>query len=173
MRQPGRNSPGVDAPQAFGFPADQRSLPIRFYLRCVQTVRSVCSGAIRRGSRFGHGGPFGLSGQQPVGEAGERCADDRRYPEQPELCQGPTAHEQRGTGAAGGVHRRVRDGDADQVNQRKREANGDGCEALRGAGIRRTENNEQEEKGVSVQLPQFDGPAASLPRRQRRATTAV
>ena len=44
------------------------------------------------------------------------------YPEQPELTESPTADEDRGTGAAGGIDRGVGDRDADEMNQREAEA---------------------------------------------------
>ena len=56
---------------------------------------------------------------------------DRRHPEQPQLLQRPAADEQRRAGAARRVHRGVGDRDADQVDQRQAQADGDRREAGR------------------------------------------
>lgn len=74
-----------------------------------------------------------LAGKNRIDDSGKSRADDGRDPEQLELCDGPAADEQRGAGAAGG-HREVGDRDADQVNQRQSEADGEGraCRWLRG-----------------------------------------
>src|SRR5688572_28443626 len=51
-----------------------------------------------------------------VRKAGDRCTDDRRDPEQPQLMHSPAADENRGPGAARRIYRSVRDGDADEVD---------------------------------------------------------
>ena len=63
--------------------------------------------------------------------AGHHGADDRRDPEQPELLERPAADEQRRTGAARRVHRRVGHRNADQVDQRERETDREAGEARR------------------------------------------
>src|ERR1700741_3404311 len=55
---------------------------------------------------------------QPAGQqAGDDCADYRRYPEQPELTDILTAGKQCRSGAARGVDRGVGDRDRDQMDQ--------------------------------------------------------
>jgi hypothetical protein len=71
--------------------------------------------ASRHGRLFSRAFQYGL-----VDEARDRCAEERRQPEEPELLQRPAAHENRRSGAARRIHRRVRHWNADQMNQRKR-----------------------------------------------------
>ncbi len=78
-------------------------------------------------ARFKSG--FFLAGDDRVNNPGERGADDGGEPEEPELLDGPAADEERGSGAAGGVHREIGDRDADEVDQREPEADGDRREA--------------------------------------------
>ena len=66
-----------------------------------------------------------LGADEPVGQGAEHTADDRRDPEEPQLPDGPAAREERDARAAGRVHRGVRDGNADEVNERESEADGD------------------------------------------------
>src|SRR5581483_12034607 len=70
-------------------------------------------------------------------EARERRAGDRRDPEEPELRDRPAADEERRSRAARGIHRRVRDRDADQVDERQREPDRDPRESDRRAEMRR------------------------------------
>ena len=87
-----------------------------------------------------------LARHQRINDAGQRRADDGREPEEPELLNRPAADEQRRTRAARGVDRKIRDRDADEMDEREPEADSDGREALRGALVRRAEDDQQEEK---------------------------
>ena len=57
-------------------------------------------------------------------EAGSGGADDRHYPEQPQLLQSPATDKDRLTGTTSWINRGIGDRDADQVNQRQAQANG-------------------------------------------------
>ncbi|KAG1319987.1 hypothetical protein G6F63_014474 [Rhizopus arrhizus] len=70
---------------------------------------------------------------QAVGDGADDGAGDRRNPEQPQLLYRPTAHEQRRPSRTSRIHRRIRDGNADQVNQRQRQPDRDGRKAGRRA----------------------------------------
>ena len=85
--------------------------------------------SLRRGRRDPGDLGRGLLAEPAVEDAAERAADQRRDPEQPELRQRPAADEQRRAGAAGRVDRGVGDRDADEVDQRQAEADGDRGEA--------------------------------------------
>ncbi len=80
-------------------------------------------------------------------EAADDGSEDGCYPEEPELTECPAADEDRGAGAAGGVDRGVGDRDADEVDQREAEADGDGSEAFGGALVGGAEDDEEEEGG--------------------------
>ncbi len=80
-------------------------------------------------------------------EAADDCSEDGGYPEEPELTECPASDEDRRAGAAGGVDRGVGDRDADEVDEREAEADGDGGEALGGALVGGAEDDEQEEGG--------------------------
>src|SRR5258705_11317907 len=75
------------------------------------------------------------------------CSNDWRDPEEPELTERPAAGEDCGAGAAGGVDRGVGDRDADEVDQREAEADGDGGEAFGCALVGGAEDDEKEEGG--------------------------
>src|SRR5215510_11560991 len=62
--------------------------------------------------------------QRAVQEAAERRAHDRRDPEQPELRDRPPPDEERRPGAARRIHRRVGDGNADEVDEGERQTDG-------------------------------------------------
>ena len=64
-----------------------------------------------------------------VYEARDCGADHRSQPEQPELLKGPASDEQRGCSAARRIDRGVRHRDADQMDQREGEADGEACES--------------------------------------------
>jgi hypothetical protein len=81
-----------------------------------------------------------------VNKAGECRTDDGSEPEQPELLDGPPTDKERGTGAAGGIHRKIRDGNADEMDERKPKADCDRGEALWSSLVRRAEDDHQEEK---------------------------
>ena len=55
--------------------------------------------------------------------------------------------EESGAGAAGWVYRGVGDRDANQVDERQAEADGDGGEAFGGALVRAAEDDQQKEAG--------------------------
>lgn len=57
--------------------------------------------------------------QEAVDQSTEERTNDRRNPEQPELTNGPIAHKQRNACAAGRIHRRIRDRNADQMDRVK------------------------------------------------------
>ena len=116
---------------------------------CSAAPRSAC-GCCRRGWRAGSptapgaDGParraasaVALGGLRPlldhvvVHQAGQHRADDWRQPEHPELLERPPAHEHRRAGRPGRVHRRVGDRDADEVDERERQADGQRGEARR------------------------------------------
>ena len=82
---------------------------------------------------------------QRIDDPGEYRADDRCHPEQPELTDRIAAHEQRGAGRAGRVHRRVGDRDRDQVDQRQAQADRDRRKAGRHAALVGGAHHEQEE----------------------------
>src|SRR6185295_15827082 len=76
----------------------------------------------------------GLLLSQPFPQAtGEHRTQDRRHPEHPQLLQRPAADQQCGAGAARRIHRGVGDGDADEVDQRECETDGERREAHRRA----------------------------------------
>src|ERR1022692_1528322 len=89
----------------------------------------------------------GLAEQSPVDPAAERSADERRYPEQPQLLQGPSADKDGRSGASRGIDRSVSHGNAHQVNQGEAKADGDGRKALGSATVSRSHNDQQEECG--------------------------
>ena len=89
-----------------------------------------CSGPPRRSS--------------PVREPGESGADERRDPEEPELSDGPAAHDQRGPGASGRIDRGVRDRNADEMDQRQPESDGDRGESRGRPPVRRPEDDRSE-----------------------------
>src|SRR3546814_21135865 len=78
--------------------------------------------AADRSERFArHIGTLARVGtERLVEEAAEHAADDRGYPEQPQLLQRPTACDQRRDGAARRIDRRVGHRDADKMDQRDR-----------------------------------------------------
>jgi hypothetical protein len=64
----------------------------------------------------------------PIDGGAKGAPDDRRHPEEPQLRDGSPADEHRDAGAARGIHRRVGDGNADQVDEREAQPDGDGGE---------------------------------------------
>ena len=76
------------------------------------------------------------AGDGAVDQRAQQGADDRRHPEQPQLRERPAADEDRHAGAARRVHRGVGHRDADQVDQRQAQADGDRREALRARACR-------------------------------------
>ncbi len=81
---------------------------------------------------------------QRVGDARECRANHRGQPEQPQLLNRPAPDEERRGRAACRVHRRVRHRNADQMDQREREADGESCKPHRGALVRGVEDDQQE-----------------------------
>ncbi len=68
-----------------------------------------------------------LTAHPAIDDAGDHRTQQRRDPEQPQLRQRPAADKHRGPCAARGIHGRVGDGDADQVDQRQAQANASGA----------------------------------------------
>src|SRR5205823_533535 len=65
------------------------------------------------------GACFQYASVQPARRNG---ASDGREPEEPQLRQGPTAHENRGPGAPGWIHRGIGHGNADEMDKRQRQS---------------------------------------------------
>jgi len=82
--------------------------------------------------------------EPPIHAASGRATEQRRKPEQPQLLQRPAADEQRRSSAARGIHRRIRNGDADQVDQREAQPDRDWREALRRIAVGCAHDYEQE-----------------------------
>jgi len=81
-----------------------------------------------------------------IDHAAEYRAGNGRDPEQPQLLQRPTAHKERRARAARRVHRRVGDRDADQVDQREAEPDGNRCESRGSALVRSAHDHEEEDE---------------------------
>ena len=73
--------------------------------------------------------------------------NNRRQPKQPELLDGPAASEEYHAGRARRVDRGVGDRDQDQMDQRQRQTDGNGCKASRNAFAGRAQNDGQEHGG--------------------------
>ena len=73
-----------------------------------------------------------LAADEAVGEGAGDGTDDGGDPEEPELADGPISDEDGDGGAAGRVNGGIRDGDADEVDERQPESDGQRCEALWG-----------------------------------------
>ena len=75
-----------------------------------------------------------------VEEPSQQAPDQRRHPEQPQLADSPeiasSRHHDRRASGARRVYRGVSDGDADQVDQREAEADGQRRESLGRALVR-------------------------------------
>ncbi len=89
--------------------------------------------------------------QAAVDEAAKYAADQRRHPEKPKLAESPSANKERLAGAARRIDGGVGDGNADEVDEREAQANGDGREAFGSAYIGRSHDNQQE-KGCENNL---------------------
>ena len=84
---------------------------------------------------------------KPAGEKASRdCADDGRDPKEPELRERPAADEDRGTRASCGIYREIRDRDADEMNEREREADRNSSESCDGFFGRGAEDDGQEDE---------------------------
>src|SRR5262245_44761472 len=70
-----------------------------------------------------------LCAEPAVDNPAQDRANDRGHPKEPELAKRPAACEQRGARAASWIDRGVGHRDADQVNQRQAQTNGDRCES--------------------------------------------
>ena len=88
-----------------------------------------------------------VRGQPAVDGSGQERTHDRRYPEEPELAEGPSADEQGRAGAPSRVHRRVGHGDADEVDEGQSEADGDRGEARGRSTVSGPEDDQEEEEG--------------------------
>jgi diketogulonate reductase-like aldo/keto reductase len=85
--------------------------------------------------------------QHPVQARGQGAADQRREDEQPDLAQGGPADDEGGTEAAGRVHRRAGDRDADEMDDGEAQADDDaGDGGVRGL-ARGAEDGEDEQGG--------------------------
>src|SRR5580698_10566950 len=82
-----------------------------------------------------------------VDDGCERGADERRDDEQPELLEGPSSDEDCRSDAAGRVHGGVGDGNADQVNEDKHQADGDSGKSDRGFNVGRSEDSQNQNAG--------------------------
>ena len=115
----------------------------------VQSGTPVRLSAVARPS-----GEFGLGPggalrceERPVDQRTDRRTHQRCHPERPQLCGRTVAVEERHTGRAGGVDRRVADRDRDQVNQGERQPD---CQRSQSDGrtrIRGTQDDDDEEPG--------------------------
>ena len=92
---------------------------------------AACRGVIyKKGWFFDSFSASGLIACHPaVEKPGQRCADNGRGPEQPELLQGPAADEDRLAGAARRIDRCIGHRNANQMDQSQTQANGDRGEA--------------------------------------------
>ena len=70
------------------------------------------------------------AGDEGIDHTSQGAAEDRGNPEKPELGEGPSIRKDDGPGAARGVEGVIRDRDADRVDQRHGQADGNGREAL-------------------------------------------
>ncbi len=86
------------------------------------------------GSRFPHD-VRPVCPQPAVDRAADDAADDRRHPEQPQLAQCTGTREQGHAGRTGGVDRGIGHRNADQVDQRERQTDGDRRETDRRAAV--------------------------------------
>jgi len=89
-------------------------------------TRNVEVGLITKSSKI----LLAIPAQPAVNGPAEQGADDRGDPKQPQLLDGPAADEQGDPGAASRVDGRVGDRDADQMDQREAQADGDGRQPL-------------------------------------------
>src|SRR5260221_13698884 len=112
-------------------------------LECPATMRRRAGALYRKYWREPETRPS-FRGDAPVGERADDGADDRGYPEQPELLQRPAADKQRRAGAPRRVHRGIRHRNADQVDQREAEADRNRRETRGRAPVRRPENDDEE-----------------------------
>ena len=120
-------------------------------------VRPVTAGADRSAAasltaaRTGSGGRGGLDHalvvQQAPGQCAERPADQGEDDEHPELLEGPPALVDGDGEAAGRVHRRVVHRDADEVDERQRQADRDPGEPDRELAVERAADDEHEDAG--------------------------
>src|SRR5262249_55649236 len=76
--------------------------------------------------------PCRLAAQPAVQDTAGSAAENWRHPEQPQLRQRPTADKERGPRAARGIYRRIGDGNADQMDQRQRQPDGNRRKSDRG-----------------------------------------
>ena len=76
--------------------------------------------------------------------ASHDCPNNRRNPEEPELPEGPATDKNGWTGTPGRIHRHVSDRDANQVNQRQPQTDGNRRKALRRALVSSAEDDHQE-----------------------------
>jgi hypothetical protein len=82
-------------------------------------------------------------GDEAIERGAQQRADDRRYPEEPQLADGPVADEQGNAVASGRVHRGVGDRDAGPVDQREGQADGKRRAARRSPLAGRSPEHEQ------------------------------
>ena len=91
---------------------------------------------------------FGLIPSDPaIHDACDSRAQQRRQPEQPQLRQRPAAHEHGRACAARRIHRRVGDGNADEVNECEAQTDGNRCEAFGGIAMSGPQDHKQKPKG--------------------------
>ena len=88
-----------------------------------------------------------FEGLQAEEQAGERAAEQRSDPEQPELLEGLATDEDSGAEAAGRVHTGAGDVDAEQMNGNQGEADDQSGKAGRGGLLGGSKDHDQEEEG--------------------------
>src|SRR6516165_10067513 len=82
-----------------------------------------------------------------IQDARHKRAHNRRYPERPKLAQRPAAHEEGRPGASRGVDRKIVHRNADQMDQRQAQPDGDAREPLGRARVGCAQNDEEEKEG--------------------------
>jgi len=82
-----------------------------------------------------------------VNQRAKYRADDRRNPEDPQLGHGPIPDKHRDARASSRINRRVRDRNADEVNQGETQTNPDWGESLGSALIGRTQDDQEKHHG--------------------------
>ena len=76
------------------------------------------------------------------GRSGQRCEEER-----PHLCKGIASAEDRDAERSCRIHRGVRDRDGDEMDESQRESDRQRGEADRGAIVRGSEDDEEEDRG--------------------------
>ena len=126
----------------------QDAVPVRMgqefgaYAKAVEREAERIARSAEGMRRLGIGGTADL-----VRERTKHATNDGRHPEEPKLRQCPTAHVKRNPRTAGRIHRGIGDGNADEVNERQAETDGERSESRRSTLVRSAEDDEQKEHG--------------------------